>query len=206
MRGGSFAWSCGGGFAAFVDRGFVVFDSGVFVLSEVFLGSLTSLDFLASLDFKLRNTSLQRSWGCDACGVGAGGVRFLPPSPPPTFCCPPAVEELLYVLVELAESGQPVGCPGPAGLLPLQPLPQGTLRWQQQDHQAQQDQCPCAAQSPCLEKAEQTMPPVSMGGPARWHLEGPASWGSGMLTTRDVSASGMYTGTRMPLRTYRCPG
>lgn len=63
----------------------MVFDSGVFVLSEVFLGSLTSLDFLASLDFKLRNTSLQRSWGCDACGVGAGGVRFLPPpSLPPS--------------------------------------------------------------------------------------------------------------------------
>lgn len=69
----------GGSFAAFVDRGFVVFTGGVFVLSEVFLGSLTSLDFLVSLDFKLGNTSLQRSWGCHACGVGAGGVRFLPP-------------------------------------------------------------------------------------------------------------------------------
>lgn len=103
FRPGSFVSFAGRGFVAFADRGFVLF-----------LGLFASLEFLVFLDFMLRNRSFQRPWGCSAIpvpgcdeqgagwggAVGAGGVRFLSsPSVPP---CPPAIEELLHVLVELA--------------------------------------------------------------------------------------------------------
>lgn len=66
FRGGGRTGSCAGRFVAFTGRGFEAFNSGIFVLLVVFLGFLTSFDFLVSLDFKLGNTSLQRSWGCYA--------------------------------------------------------------------------------------------------------------------------------------------
>lgn len=111
FRGGGFVVFRPGSFVSFAGRGFVAFADRGFVL---FLGLFASLEFLVFLDFMLRNRSFQRPWGCSAIpvpgcdeqgagwggAVGAGGVRFLPsPSVPP---CPPAIEELLHVLVELA--------------------------------------------------------------------------------------------------------
>lgn len=124
-----------------------------------------SFDFLVSLDFQPGNTSLQRSPGCYAhvcvCrgwGGEAGSIRFLPAPSLPLSARPPAVEELLYVVVELARGGQPTERPGPARLLQLQLARQGTLGQQLQNHQAQQGQCARAAQGRRLEGAEQTLP------------------------------------------------
>lgn len=50
--------------------GFPVFAGGVFVAFAAFLG-LTFFDFLVSLDFKLGNTSLHRSWCREGGGWGA---------------------------------------------------------------------------------------------------------------------------------------
>lgn len=75
-------------FEVFPGGGFVVFNRGIFVLLVVFLGFLTSFDFLVSLDFKLGNTSLQRSWGCYA-HVGRQVASVSPPPPhPPRFLSP----------------------------------------------------------------------------------------------------------------------
>lgn len=118
-------------FEVFPGGGFVVFNRGIFVLLVVFLGFLTSFDFLVSLDFKLGNTSLQRSWGCYA-HVGRQVASVSPPSLTlqASFPLPsayrPAVEEFLFVLAELAEGGQPTCLPGPARLLQLQLVCQGT--------------------------------------------------------------------------------
>lgn len=86
--GGGFMGSCGGRFVAFTGRGFVAFNRGIFVLLVVFLGFLTSFDFLVSLDFKLGNTSLQRSRGCYA-RVGRQVASVSSPLPqPPRFLSP----------------------------------------------------------------------------------------------------------------------
>lgn len=89
FHGGGCTGSCGGRFVAFTGRGFVAFNRGIFVLLVVFLGFfLTSFDFLVSLDFKLGNTSLQRSWGCYA-PVGRQVASFSSPLPqPPPFLSP----------------------------------------------------------------------------------------------------------------------
>lgn len=85
---GGFTVSCGGRFVAFTGRGFVAFNGGIFVLLVVFLGFLTSFDFLVSLDFKLGNTSLQGSWGCYA-HVGRQVAPVSSPLPqPPRFLSP----------------------------------------------------------------------------------------------------------------------
>lgn len=100
FRGGAlvgfsgFAGFGGGRFVALAGGGLLAFTGGAFVLLSVFLGFLTSLDFLASLDFPLENMSLQKSGAAmRGRGWGAGGVRFLrSPSPPPSrsqllTCC-----------------------------------------------------------------------------------------------------------------------
>lgn len=88
----------GGRTVAFAGGGFLAFAGGAFVLLWAALGSLTSLDFLASLDFKLENTSLQKSRGCDArAGRGGGrGVRFLP-LPPALPAHPPLKSRSMYL-------------------------------------------------------------------------------------------------------------
>lgn len=66
-------WEEGGGcgFPVLCWGGFPVFAGGVFVAFAAFLGFLTFFDFLVSLDFKLGNTSLHRSWGREGGGWGA---------------------------------------------------------------------------------------------------------------------------------------
>lgn len=69
--GWGFPVVCRGGFVAFAGRGFVVFAGGVLVVLAAFLGFLTFLDFLVSLDLELGNTSLHRSRGGEGGGWGA---------------------------------------------------------------------------------------------------------------------------------------
>lgn len=97
----------------------MVFDGVDVVVLE---GFLWVLDF-----FALGDTSLQRSWGRE---ISRGcQITPLPLSPP---SAQPVAEELLYILVDLAEASKQTGHPGLENPLQMDLVLQGAIGWHQE--------------------------------------------------------------------------
>lgn len=140
--------------------------------------------------------------------------KITPPLPPPIPpSAPPVAEELLHVLVDLAEAWKPTGRPGLGNRLQVDLVLQGAIGWHQERRQATQNQCARAGQSHGLVGAGQTArsgDPEKGGGlgvsPSCARTESTEkAWSVAELRPGDVAAS-VHIGAREPQGTFWFPG